>query len=77
MKLLKKLLGERQPDPQTTEILGYLANACVKMHDFINDLSQLIMIENTALQWTSVALDRAVEEVVEQHEHTMRKGTLL
>lgn len=73
VKLLRKLLEESQPDPKTTEILGYLSNACAKIQDFINDLSQLILIENTPLQWTALALDSAVEEVVEQYEHTMHE----
>lgn len=73
VNLLGKLLDERPPDPKITEILGYLSNACAKIQDFINDLSQLIMIENTPLQWSPLPLDRAVEEVVEQHEQIMQE----
>ncbi len=73
VRLLHKLLDERPSDPRAKEILGHLANACEKIQDFIKDLSQLILIENTPLQWSRFEVNRVVEEVLEQHEQTMQE----
>lgn len=71
VKLLAKNLEQTAPDEKTVEILSHLSNACRKMQDFVNDLSQLFVIENTPIDWRPIALDRAVREVVEQHKQSI------
>ncbi|MFH0822504.1 MAG: ATP-binding protein [Pseudomonadota bacterium] len=68
VRLLKKSYARGSADPRLEEILHHLSNASDSIHDFVKDISQLLMAEKVELDLAVVNPGEIIRDVVRRHQ---------